>query len=166
MSETPITAAVGEIRIGNSPGVLRALGIGSCVTIAIYDPHLKLGGMGHALLPYAADARNSNPLPGKYADSATIQLIQMLVKKGANRTRLISKLAGGAKMFELLKTQKKVILDIGSRNVQSARDSLKKANIPIVAEDVGKNYGRTVIFELDSGKLITLRAGKKHRREL
>ena len=163
MSTDSTIVGVGQICIGKSPEVFRAVALGSCVAIALYDPHLKLGGLGHALLPYAAEARTPSYPPGKFANSATAMLVRKMVKNGAKPNRLVSKLAGGAKMFEM---KKGLDWDIGARNVQSARAALDKANIPIVAEDVGKNFGRTVLFELSSGKLIILRAGGKNRREL
>ena len=157
----PITVGISQIHIGQSPEVLRALALGSCVAIALYDPQLKLGGLSHAMLPQAAETRNPNHHPGKFVDSSITLMIHKLVQKGARPNRLSSKLAGGAKMIDLRSTRNQ--LDIGTRNIQSAHATLKKANIPIVAEDVGKNFARTVLFDLSSGKLIMQRAGENSK---
>ena len=40
---------------------------------------------------------------------------------------------------------------IGERNVEAVRETLAAYGIPLVAEDVGENYGRTVYFMLEDG---------------
>ena len=162
MSTESITAGIGEIRIGKSPKVLQAIALGSCVGIALYDPQPKLGGLSHAMLPLEKETRKHSYSPGKFVDSAILLMIHKLVKKGAKPNRFVSKLVGGARMFEIKN------LDIGTRNVQSARAALKNAAIPIVAEDVGKDFGRTVHFYLSTGKLLIRKAGgsRRHWREL
>ena len=68
---------------------------------------------------------------------------------GADRRRLTAKIAGGANMFEF--QQGSTIGTIGERNINSVRNMLHKLKIPIIAEDVGLNYGRTVYFDLGTG---------------
>jgi len=45
-------------------------------------------------------------------------------------------------------------MNIGERNIISARNTLERLGIPIVAEDTGKNYGRTVTFDTSTGDLL------------
>ena len=40
---------------------------------------------------------------------------------------------------------------IGDRNVASVKSVLQDLRIPILAEDTGSNYGRTVFFNLENG---------------
>jgi chemotaxis receptor (MCP) glutamine deamidase CheD len=46
---TRITIA--QVRIDQSPAILKAYGLGSCVAVALYDPEARIGGLGHLLLP-------------------------------------------------------------------------------------------------------------------
>ena len=68
---------------------------------------------------------------------------------GANRSRLIAKIAGGAKMFGV--NQMSNIGSIGERNAAAAKQILNELNIKLVAEDTGLNYGRTVELHCDTG---------------
>ena len=162
-ADEPISVGLGQIRFGKSPDMLRAVALGSCVGIALYDPKLKIGALAHAMLPNSSEAR-AEFSPGRFVDSSISKMTSDLTKKGSNPKTLKAKLVGGAKMFNHIESKK--FLDIGDRNVSTARDILKDEAIPIVAEDVGKNYGRTVVFDLSSGKMSIRRAGKKEWREL
>ena len=42
---------------------------------------------------------------------------------------------------------------IGYQNVQAAKQILEQLGIPLVAEDTGKNYGRTIVFDPESNDL-------------
>ena len=75
----------------------------------------------------------------------------MLEARGAKRSRLKAKRAGGAAMFALKPGSS--IGDIGKRNVQSAVETLKKLGIEIVAQDTGGNKGRTILFDVGTGQL-------------
>lgn len=152
------TARIGDIIIGRAPDVLEALALGSCVSAAIYDPEFKIGALTHILLPESSQFREIDKL-GKYADTAIPEAIRQLTAKGANRDRLIAKIAGGAKMFEMTGVSKSTI-DVGSRNIEATKGKLKELNIPIVAQDVGENYGRTIQFNLETFTL-TIKLGLK-----
>ena len=41
-------------------------------------------------------------------------------------------------------------LDVGARNVQKVKELLQTENIPLISEDVGQNYGRTIKFNLNT----------------
>jgi len=155
---TTYTARIGEIVTGRAPDVLEALALGSCVAIAMYDPQNKIGALCHILLPESSMYKEIDNI-GKYADTAVPEAIRQVTAKGANRERLRAKIAGGAKMFELSGVNKMTI-DVGSRNIEAVKSHLKKHEIPIVADDTGKNYGRTVSFDLETA-VLTIRQGLK-----
>jgi chemotaxis protein CheD len=98
-------------------------------------------------LPTIDNARiKDNPL--KYTDPGIEYLVNEIVKKGSSIKRLEAKLVGGAKMFENQN------MNIGETNIKSARNTLRRLEIPIVAEDTGKNYGRTVTLDTSTGDLL------------
>ena len=43
------------------------------------------------------------------------------------------------------------IMSVGKRNAAAAKEKLQEMKIPIVAEDTGGNYGRTVQIDLSTG---------------
>ena len=43
---------------------------------------------------------------------------------------------------------------IGERNIKSVKEVLADFSIPIVAEDVGADYGRTIIFDNSSKNFL------------
>ena len=69
-------------------------------------------------------------------------LVHEMVKLGASRSRIKAKIDGGAVMFAAASDR----FNIGERNIQAVKAALRKEGIPIIAEDTGLNYGRTVFF--------------------
>lgn len=100
------------------------------------------------MLPDSAQFNNiTNPL--KFADLAIPDLVEKLIGLGANQRNMKAKIAGGASMFSF--SDKSMIMDIGSRNCTAVKIALQKLNIPVLAEDVGGNRGRTMVLDTNSG---------------
>ena len=146
-----IKVGMADLKTCKSPEVLTTLGLGSCVGVAIYDPVSKISGLLHCMLPDSTQFRN-NSNTAKYADSGIDELISQMVKLGANRARLVAKIAGGAQMFAM-KTNNDT-LRVGERNVEAVKKKLSELNIRLLAEDCGLNYGRTVEFYSETGEYV------------
>ncbi len=142
---------IAEYRVGCRPEIFKAAGLGSCLAVSLYDGELGLGGLAHTLLP---GRRQEGPLVGsaKYVVDAICLMRQALLDDGAQASRLVAKLAGGANMFEVEFLSQ--VDGIGARSAHSARAALIEQGIPLVAEDIGGNRGRTVEFDLATGQLI------------
>ncbi|MDR0863188.1 MAG: chemotaxis protein CheD [Oscillospiraceae bacterium] len=155
---TQLTVGIADYKIGKSPDVLRALGLGSCVAIALYDRGAKIGGLAHILLPTSTGYDGHNRK--KFADSAIVDLVNELVVQGARRENLVAKLTGGAHMFESRATD---TIRVGEHNVRSCQDALASLKIPVIANDTGGHWGRAVELNTDSGmlKVITVGTGEK-----
>lgn len=142
-----IVVKIGHFGIARGQKVLITRGLGSCVGLVLYDEKVKVGGLVHLLLP-------ENPgsgRPTKYVDTGIELLIEKMEEKGANKERMIAKLAGGATMFEDIVDSNN---SIGERNLKKTREILANYRIPVVAEDIGKNYGRSIKFFVGDGKLL------------
>ena len=133
------------------------IGLGSCVGIAIRDVNTKIGGLVHIMLPDSTAVR-SNTNIAKFADTGIPELVRRLEALGCQRSKMVAKIAGGAQMFAF--QNKSELLGVGSRNVEATRMALRKVGIPIIAEDVGENYGRTVTFFPQSGDYEVRAVGK------
>lgn len=151
---------IAEISIARAPGLLVAYGLGSCLGIALYDYQQNLGGLAHTLLP-APHGKEVVARKAKFVATAIESMVQDLCGLGAGSERLTAKIVGGANMFEPL--QPAVRDGIGSRNIMAAREALAEMQIPLVAEDVGGNFGRTMEFDLDTGqvRVRTIRGGTR-----
>ncbi len=157
MSEV-IKVGMADLNVCTSPDGLTTLGLGSCVGIALRDPVLKVGGLAHIMLPDSTAIRGGSSNIPKFADTGIEELVRRMEALGAKRNRMTAKLAGGATMFA---TQSKSdLVKIGERNVQASKEKLAELKIPILAEDTGKNYGRTVIFYPETGEYVIRAVGK------
>ena len=54
---------------------------------------------------------------------------------------------------------------MGESNVQAVKAELAKLRVPIVAEDTGSNYGRTIIFT-PSNNILTVKIVGKEEKEI
>ena len=132
------------------------LGLGSCVGIAIRDPATGVGGLAHIMLPDSTEIRNNGNRP-KFADTGIEDVVKDIVRRGGNRGRLVAKIAGGAQMFSF--GSKSTMIRVGERNVQASKKKLSELKIPLLAEDTGKTYGRTVIFYPKNGDFVIRAVG-------
>jgi chemotaxis protein CheD len=142
---------------GGAQDVLVTLGLGSCVAILLHDRLARVGGLAHVLLPEPALARDQSN-PAKFASTAVPLLLKELEGLGGRSGRMEARLVGGASMFSALMVPGS--LNMGERNVRAARAALRQAGIPVLAEAVGGDFGRSVRFSVGEGKTVVTSVGK------
>ncbi|MGN0247722.1 MAG: chemotaxis protein CheD [Lachnospiraceae bacterium] len=152
-----IKVGMADLNICKSPDGLTTLGLGSCVGIALRDPITKVGGLAHIMLPDSTAIKDNTNIP-KFADTGIVELVNRIVFAGGSKSRLVAKIAGGAQMFAF--QNKSSLIKVGEKNVMAVKQKLEELNIPILAEDTGENYGRTVIFYPETGDFV-IRAVRK-----
>lgn len=152
-----INVGMADVKICVSPDSITTLGLGSCVGIALRDPVTKIGGLAHVMLPDSTAIKNNSNIY-KFADTGIEELVRQMVKKGASASRLVAKIAGGAQMFAF--QNKTDLISIGDKNVAATKKKLAELGIRILAEDTGKNYGRTVVFYPENGDFFIKSVGK------
>ncbi|HEY5583619.1 MAG TPA: chemotaxis protein CheD [Ruminiclostridium sp.] len=155
-----LKVGMADLNSARHPCMITTLGLGSCVGVALYDSVAKVVGLAHVMLPCSEQARNNNNV-AKFADTAIIKLLEDMVKLGAKRERIVAKLAGGAQMFAF--SQSSDLMRIGYRNAVASKEKLQELKIPVVSEDTGGNYGRTIELYSDDGRLMikTIGSGVK-----
>ena len=153
-----IKVGMADLKTCKAPDGVITLGLGSCVGIALRDPVTGIGGLAHVMLPDSTAIHNGSSNIPKFADTGITQLVKEMVALGAVQSRLVAKLAGGATMFQF--ATKSDMMQIGQRNVEASKKKLAELNIPILAEDTGANYGRTVTFFPETGDFIIRAVGK------
>ena len=147
-----------DLQVCKSPDALTTLGLGSCVGVALYDPVNKVAGLLHLMLPDSTQIRNNENL-AKFADTGIKELISRMTDLGAQKSRIVAKIAGGAQMFAMKSSND--MLRVGERNVEATKDNLRKYNIRLLVEDTGLNYGRTVEFYAETGAFVIKSVGKE-----
>lgn len=142
-AETVVHVIQGEFAISPDPDVVLTTVLGSCVSACLHDPVRRVGGMNHFLLPDGGARGDSGDL--RFASAAMEQLVNALLKAGAERGRLRAKLFGGARFMPGLP-------DIGRRNAEAALAFLAGEAIPCTAMSIGGNGGRRIRFWPATGR--------------
>ncbi len=159
--------AVRERRVGLADycvardGVIVTTGLGSCVAIVLHEPRTRVGGLAHVLLPDPALSRDGTN-HARFPSTAVPLLLAEMRRLGAF-DGVKAHLVGGASMFRSLLAS--TGLNVGERNVLAARRALEAAGVPLVAEDVGGEHGRSVVFDVATGR-VTVRSTRQGDRDL
>jgi chemotaxis protein CheD len=120
-------------------GLLATL-LGSCVSVCLFDPVARLGGLNHFMLPTRREGPNADDEVALAGDYAMQVLVNGLLARGAQKSRLVAKAFGGGNILSSIRTA------IGDQNASFARDWLERESIPLVAQDLGGPWSRKVIF--------------------
>jgi len=150
-----LSVAIGQWAVAAAPVRIRTL-LGSCVGVVLYDRVLKLGGLAHIVLP---EARGAVDHPGKYADTAIPHMLIDFERRlaGNAKLRLVAKLVGGARMFQVPSVcNTNPGLNIGQRNQEAIEQILADLRISIIARDLGGETGRRMTLDTASG-MITIK---------
>ena len=154
-----IAVGLAEVKLSRSPDdVLVAFGLGSCLGIGMYDPILHLGGLLHAVLPMNNDSKME---ASKYVDSGIAMLMDMMLQGGAQKSRLVIKMVGGATMLNISSLSS--TFDIGSRNIEAARQIFGKMGIKLNSEEVGGKIGRTARLYVANGRYTIRMMGEQEK---
>ncbi len=155
-----IKVGMADLKTAKSPDILTTLGLGSCIGLTLYDPVAKIGGLVHYMLPDSTQLRNNANI-AKFGDTGIRELLRQMLAEGAQQNRLVAKIAGGACMFQV--SGLSAVGNVGERNAQAAKAILAESKIPLIAQDTGLNYGRTVELDCSNGDYIIKAVGKDIR---
>jgi chemotaxis protein CheD len=138
----------GQIVTSGQPLMVSTI-LGSCVSICLWDPAAKVGGINHYLLP-------TNPLNGqsdlRYGNTAIERLIEALLGLGVKKQRIVAKVVGGASILSSFADARK---SIGDQNVDAARKLLTKHGINVSGEQTGGTRGRKLLFHTGNGCVLS-----------
>ena len=161
VDDNEVRVKVADYAVRRGDKVIATIGLGSCVAIALYDRDTRTGGLAHILLPNQAMSRETAN-PAKFPETIVpLMLQEMRALAGGVTGRVSAKIVGGASMFGQLAVGTGV--NVGERNVVATRDVLASHQIPLIAEDTGLDYGRSVYFHLEDGRVEvrSLKAGDR-----
>lgn len=127
--------------------------LGSCLGVAVHDPVAGVGGLLHVMLPLSSsDPARAAENPSLYVDTGVPRLFRACYQAGADKRRLVVKVAGGATARD-----EDDIFQIGKRNLVVLRKLLWKNGVLLQAEDVGGRESRTMSLTIGSGE-VTVKA--------
>ncbi len=144
----------GELHIARGPAIITTI-LGSCVSVTLRHPGLKLAAMCHIMLPEASATEDDF----RYAHCAVNHMVRNLAQLGARASALEVKMFGGADMFGPV-AHDLPTLDVARRNVDSTLDSLKQFGLKPSAADVRGQQGRRIRFDTRSGEVLVQRMNK------
>jgi len=155
-----IEVNMSDMKIARAPDLLVTRGLGSCLGIALYDPTKKIGAIAHPMLPDIDKAKNKSN-PARFVNSVINKMLEELRKEGCLKKNLVAKLFGGAHMFSFISQDS--ILNVGEKNIEMAKSVFQQHGIKITAEELRGNIGRTIVLDLQTGKVRvkTISAGEK-----
>jgi chemotaxis protein CheD len=151
-----LVVGISDLKVSSNPAdSMITYALGSCIAVVVYDPAAKVGGLLHFMLPDSTlDAGKAKDIPAMFADTGIPLLFKSCYKLGADKKRMIVKVAGGASILD-----ESNFFRIGQKNIMAMRKIFWNNNVLIDAEDTGKNFNRTVRIDLGTGKVSIKRAG-------
>jgi chemotaxis protein CheD len=134
----------GRVFTSSEPCIVRTI-LGSCVAVCMWDSTLGVGGVNHFVLPFSVENGQGSP---RFGNVAIQRLIKDLLALGCQKRNLQAKVFGGASVLGAFRDSRN---QLGMKNIKTALDLLAGEGIPIIAEDVGGQRGRKVIFQTHDG---------------
>jgi len=142
----------GDYFVGDGQYRVRTL-LGSCVSITLWHPGLRIGAMSHFLLPGHGrrKADRAHDKPGMYAADAMQLLVDGLARHGVPLAQCQGKIFGGGAMFP----RNARVRDIGTQNGDYARSMLHQHGVHVVSESLFGEGHRQLIFTIRSGEVLS-----------
>ena len=135
----------GDFYVGDERSHIRTL-LGSCVSITLWHPHLRVGAMSHFLLSGHSGEKRLN---GRYGEDSLELMLTKLKLVGVSPQECEAKIFGGGAMFTSDGSIK--LKDIGRSNGNAARTMLQSHHIPIVGESLFGTGYRKIMFDVKTG---------------
>ena len=140
----------GEVYFGDRNTRIRTL-LGSCVAITVWHARKKIGGMCHYLLPTRGQP-GADAFDGRYADEAVLLLLREIADAHTDPRDYQVKVFGGGNMLVKSNTASRgKPMNIASRNIEVAEQLLAQHRFVAIADHVGGDGYRQIIFEIGSG---------------
>jgi len=149
-AETEVFLRPGEFYFGKGDVRIRTI-LGSCISITLWHPERKIGGMCHFMLSRPQKMVTPN-LDGRYAEDAIELFLQHIAKHKSQAREYQVKVFGGGNMFPDINKHSQTN-NIGQRNMQIARELLREYQFRICSSHLGGVGYRRVILYLPSGEV-------------
>ena len=151
-----VIIGISDFNCSKKPGdVLVTYALGSCIAVVVFDPMAMVGGLLHFMLPDSnLDKKKASECPAMFADTGIPLLFKSCYALGAEKRRMIVKIAGGASILN-----DGDYFRIGQKNITAVRKIFWKNNVMVDSEDTGQNYNRTVRLQIADGNCFVRTSG-------
>jgi chemotaxis receptor (MCP) glutamine deamidase CheD len=158
MPEKEVTIYIGGVHAAAGSEVVKTL-LGSCISVCLYDPVARVGGMNHFMLPSGSGDGGAGDLT-RFGVHAMDYLVGAMMKLGGDRRRFVAKCFGGAHVLNMRETA----AGVPQQNIAFIRRFLSAEGFPLLAEDMGGYHPRHVRFYTASGRAQVKRVEGIHAR--
>jgi len=144
----------GELVVAEEPAQVTTV-LGSCVSVTLFSPRLRVGAICHAVLP-TGDSKQ----PSRFVNQSVTYMLNYFRKHEIDTDEIVAKLFGGADMFNQVDPRCKD-RTVGAQNIRAALDRLRESGLEPAALDVGGQQGRKLIFYSHTGEIFLKRVRKE-----
>jgi len=137
----------GEYAVAAAGNCIRTV-LGSCVSITLWHPKLRIGAMSHFLLAQRGSS-GTGLLDGRYGEESLDLMIADLACVHVFPAQCEAKIFGGGNMFS--DEDVPGALNVGRRNGEAARAMLQRRGIDVVSESLFGHGHRQIAFDVSSG---------------
>lgn len=149
---TSVMVLPGRHYVTSSPEEMIVTLLGSCVAACIRDPIAAVGGLNHFLLPESNTGQWGQASAAmRYGNHAMETLINDIIKRGGERSRLEIKVFGGANVIGAKSTQ-----GVGQQNADFVESYLRNEGFTIAAMHLGGDKPRRIHYFPVTGKVNML----------
>nr|WP_301273240.1 chemotaxis protein CheD [Acetobacter okinawensis] len=117
--------------------------LGSCISVCMFDPIARVGGINHFLLPDGGVSHSGTAM--RFGVNSMEMLVNGLLKAGGQRSRLACKVFGGAAVVPSLGR-------IGQENIRFVTHYLVDEGIRCVSQSLGGTLARRIRFWPTTGR--------------
>ncbi len=146
LERTVVKLMTGDCYVSSDPREMMVTILGSCISVCMRDPMAGVAGMNHILLPTGrvTQCQVDSGFANRFGAYAMEELVNGLIKLGAVRSRMETKIFGGGNVINNSAM-------IGTRNVAFVKEYLSNEKMAICGEHVGGDYPRRIHYFPDTG---------------
>lgn len=130
----------GEFKISREPYVISTL-LGSCISVCLYHPGRRFGGMNHYLLPRGGPGESDS---GRYGEYSIGLMLEFMRRNCGSLEGVLGMIIGGA---DVLPVRPDSGPTVGQLNIALARQMLRVHHIRVVKEQVGGQVGMKIRYQ-------------------
>jgi len=150
-----IVVGISDMKISSRESeILVTHSLGSCLGLAAWDPHARVGGLIHCLLPKATTSDVKNPF--MYVNVGVPAMIRKMLARGCSKSGIVFKAAGCARMLGIQNQ-----FDTGTQNLAMLEALFEKNGVTLSARDVGGSIPRTMLLSMETGHVTITSQGKE-----
>lgn len=137
----------GQVAVATEPTRFTTV-LGSCVSVCLFDPSLRVGGINHVQMP--GSPRRPDQEMCRWSVEGTEELLSRMYELGSTPSSLRAKIFGGA----CISTRRiPEMMRIGTQNTASVLSVLRSHRVRVSNSSVGGDCGVKILFDSHTGSV-------------